>query len=161
MPMNFVQPGGVNVAGVELTRGSAVPFLNVNVNKGLTSEQCQTFAFPEQWASGDTPIETDDESGVKKISLRGTEFTKVESVTDQLEARYYHHFEPGSDKDSGLCYEVVLGVVQPQDDSKQVDSTAMFTQLERILGTLKINPEIKPTETASVPAQPVTAAKPQ
>ncbi|HKW76054.1 MAG TPA: hypothetical protein VJN64_11065 [Terriglobales bacterium] len=161
MPMNFVQPGGVNVAGVELTRGEAVPFLNVNVNKGLTADQCQTFAVPEQSAGDQTPIDTDDESGVKKVSLRGTEFSKVETVTDQLEARYYHHFEPGADKDSGLCYEVVLGVVQPQDNSKQVDSTAMFTQLERILGTMKIKPEIASTETASVPSQPVTTEKPQ
>lgn len=161
MPMNFAQPGGVNVAGVELTRGAAVPFLNVNVNKGGTSEQCQMFAVPEQSASGDTPIGTDDESGVKKVSLRGTEFSRVETVTDQLEARYYHHFEPGADKDSGLCYEVVLGVVQPQDNSKQVDSTAMFTQLERILRTVKIQPEITSTETASVPVPPVTTEKPQ
>lgn len=161
MPMNFAQPGGMNVAGVELTRGEAVPFLNVNVDKGLTADQCQMFAVPEQSSSDNTPIETDDESGVKKVNVRGADFSKVETVTDQLEARYYHHFEPGADKDSGLCYEVVLGVVQPQDSSKQVDSTAMFTQLERILGTLKIKPEVTPTETASVPSQPVTTEKPQ
>jgi hypothetical protein len=152
MPMNFAQPGGVNVAGVELTRGEAVPFLNVNVNKGLTADQCQMFAVPEQSTASNTASETDDESGVKKVNVRGADFSKVETMTDLLEARYYHHFEPGADKDSGLCYEVVLGVVQPEDSTKQVDSTAMFAQLERILGTLKIKPEITPTETASVPS---------
>jgi hypothetical protein len=161
MPMNFAQPGGMNVAGVELTRGEAVPFLNVNVNKGLTANQCQMFAVPEQSTASNTPTETEDESGVKKVNVRGADFSKVETTTDLLEARYYHHFEPGADKDSSLCYEVVLGVVQPEDSTKQVDSTAMFTQLERILGTLKIKPEITPTETASVPSQPLTTEKPQ
>jgi hypothetical protein len=161
LPMNFAQPGGVNVAAVELTYGPALPFLKVSVAQGLSSEQCQMFALPEKETEAGDVGAQNNESVVQKVSIRGTEFSKVENVTDQLEARYYHHFEPVNDKNSGDCYEVVLGVSQSPDSTKQVDEAAMFKQLERILATVKIQPEIKVAETASVSAQPSKVAKPQ
>ena len=53
LPMNFVQPGGVAVAAVELPETSFVntdfssAFFNVSVHKTLTADQCSEFAVPQ------------------------------------------------------------------------------------------------------------------
>jgi len=53
MPMNFVQPGGVALAAVELPETSfantdfSSAFFNVSVNKSLTADQCSEFAVPQ------------------------------------------------------------------------------------------------------------------
>jgi hypothetical protein len=53
MPMNFVQPGGVALAAVELPETSfantdfSSAFFNVSVNKSLTADQCTEFAVPQ------------------------------------------------------------------------------------------------------------------
>jgi hypothetical protein len=53
IPMNFVQPGGVALAAVELPETSfantdfSSAFFNVSINKSLTAEQCTEFAVPQ------------------------------------------------------------------------------------------------------------------
>ena len=53
LPMNFVQPGGVALAAVELPETGfantdfSSAFFNVSVNKTLTPDQCSEFALPE------------------------------------------------------------------------------------------------------------------
>ncbi|MFZ0732637.1 MAG: hypothetical protein WAM79_09960 [Candidatus Sulfotelmatobacter sp.] len=53
LPMNFVQPGGVALAAVELPETYYVntdfssAFFNVSVNKSLTADQCSEFAVPQ------------------------------------------------------------------------------------------------------------------
>jgi len=53
IPMNFVQPGGVALAAVELPETSftntdfSSAFFNVSVNKALTADQCTEFAVPQ------------------------------------------------------------------------------------------------------------------
>lgn len=53
IPMNFVQPGGVALAAVELPETGFVntdfssAFFNVSVNKSLTGDQCSEFAVPQ------------------------------------------------------------------------------------------------------------------
>jgi hypothetical protein len=160
LPMNFADQGGTSIAAVELKNGPATSFLNVSAIKGVSQEQCSKFAMatPE---STDTPIQPNDESGVAKVSLRGLEFAKAEEITDQLEARYYHHFEPGEDKKTGACYEFALGVSEPPETTHPVDDVAMFQQLERIFGTVKIKPEVPAAVTASIPEQPVSGTNPQ
>jgi hypothetical protein len=55
--MNFVQPGGVALAAVELPETSfantdfSSAFFNVSVHKGLTADQCNEFAVPQPKAS--------------------------------------------------------------------------------------------------------------
>jgi hypothetical protein len=95
------------------------------------------------------------------VSLRGAEFTKADEVTEQLEARYYHHFEAGLDKNTGACYEFALGISEPPESTNTVDEVARFQQLERIFGTVKIQPEQVQVITASVPEQPVSVTDPQ
>jgi hypothetical protein len=53
VPMNFVQPGGVALAAVELPETSfantdfSSAFFNVSVHKALTADQCTEFAVPQ------------------------------------------------------------------------------------------------------------------
>lgn len=53
LPMNFVQPGGVTLAAVELPESIyngndlAAAFFNVSVNKALAAEQCEEFLAPQ------------------------------------------------------------------------------------------------------------------
>jgi hypothetical protein len=57
MAMNFVQPGGVALAAVELPETSfantdfSSAFFDVSVHKGLTTDQCSQFAVPQPKAS--------------------------------------------------------------------------------------------------------------
>jgi hypothetical protein len=58
--MNFVQPGGVALAAVELPETSfantdfSSAFFNVSVHKGLTADQCNEFAVPQAKSSSVT-----------------------------------------------------------------------------------------------------------
>ena len=53
VPMNFVQPGGVALAAVELPETGFLntdfssAFFNVSVHKTLTADQCNEFAVPQ------------------------------------------------------------------------------------------------------------------
>jgi len=69
IPMNFVQPGGVALAAVELPETNyantdfSSAFFNVSVNKTLTAEQCGEFAIPQPKAvakSEATPATSND-----------------------------------------------------------------------------------------------------
>src|SRR5438270_1627066 len=54
IPMNFVQPGGIALAAVELPETNYVntdfssAFFNVSVHKSLTADECGQFAVPSQ-----------------------------------------------------------------------------------------------------------------
>jgi hypothetical protein len=161
LPTNFMNATASSIAAVELNNGPVSSFMNVSVVKGISTDQCQQFAMSSPQSNNETPIETDDESGVSKVSLRGAEFTKADEVTEQLEARYYHHFEAGLDKNTGACYEFALGISEPPESTNRVDEVARFQQLARIFGTVKIQPEQVQVITASVPEQPVSVTDPQ
>ena len=65
MAMNFVQPGGVALAAVELPETSfantdfSSAFFNVSVNKSLTAEQCTEFAVPQPKSVAQTTENTE------------------------------------------------------------------------------------------------------
>jgi hypothetical protein len=165
LPVNFSEPGGTTVAGIELP-GNASSLFQVSVRKGLTSEQCGKFAMADPAQGSDAPIQNDDELGPSKVSIRGTEFVKAETVSDLVEARYYHHFEPSqgdagktgaNEPVKGTCYEFALGVLENPENTKPVDEVALFEKLERIFHTVTIKPETSPaTMTASAPAPAVS-----
>jgi hypothetical protein len=161
LPTNFMNASASSIVAVELSNDPVTSFMNVSVVKGTSADQCQQFAMSSPQSNNETPIEPNDESGVSKVSLRGVEFTKADEVTEQLEARYYHHFEPGLDKNTGSCYEFALGISEPPESTNTVDEVARFQQLERIFGTVKIQPEQVQVITASVPEQPVNVTNPQ
>jgi hypothetical protein len=68
MPMNFVQPGGVALAAVELPETGfantdfSSAFFNVSVHKTLTADQCIEFAVPQPKELQAAPVSTAPET---------------------------------------------------------------------------------------------------
>ncbi|HXO38775.1 MAG TPA: hypothetical protein VN872_09050, partial [Candidatus Acidoferrum sp.] len=157
--MNFADPGGETLTMLVLPGTRASSYFKTSVNKGVTAEQCSKFATtPEPTeASTNPPVDADDDSIVPvKANILGVEFAKAESVTEQSEARYYHHFE------NGACYEFALGVEDAPGTTKPVDHLQVFDKLERIMTTVKIKSDPVPVVAASEPAAPTaTTSNPQ
>jgi len=153
LQMNFVQPGGVMLAAVEMS-GNSYPgtdfksaLVNVSVNTGMTSDACAQFAFPEPGQGTDTssPAKTDE------VKIGAVEFHEVENpggaMMKQANARYYHVFNQGT------CYEFALGIGTDGDANLEeitpVDRDQVFARLEKILATVKFQPAVMPeTRTA-------------
>jgi len=154
--MNFTEPGGETLTTLVLPGTRASSYFKASVNKGVTAEQCSKFATtPEPTeASTNPPVDAEDDSIVPvKTNILGVEFAKAESVTEQSEARYYHHFE------NGACYEFALGVADAPGSTKPVDHLQVFDKLERIMTTVKIKSDPVPVVATSEPAAP--ASNPQ
>jgi hypothetical protein len=184
--MNFIQPGGVALAAVELPETGftntdfSSAFFNVSIHKTLTAEQCTEFAVPQPKAA--TPIATpapSTESASKtdpvpatpapaesqlasgsKLMLGDLELRTTEAVSGegarQSDSKYFHVFQNGS------CYEFALNVttVASEDGvTKHVDRDKVFSRLEQILSTVKINPVAAPEVTAEAPPAPATPAQ--
>src|SRR5579864_2930309 len=144
--MNFVQPGGMTVATIALPNGNVTSLFKVSVNKELSAQQCDQFAEPDASdVAGTSPLDTSDESNPTRVSLRGSDYTRVETGTEQTDIRYYHHF------DNGACYEFAMAVEESSDNTRAVDHFRLFDKLERIMASVKIKVEPVPAVTASVP----------
>lgn len=167
LPMNFVQPGGVNVTSLELPGGPASSLFDIRINKNLTADECSKFAEPGTSDVGSNlPVDSTDVLAPSKLSMNGLDFTRAENVTERTDARYYHHFEAAHleynmENKSGVCYEFALAVEDSLDTTKAVDHVDQLEKLERILSTVKIKSETAPAVTASVPVQPVNGTDPQ
>jgi len=157
--MNFAEPGGETLTTLVLPGTRAASYFKTSVNKGLTAEQCSKFATTPEMTEVATnpPVDADDDSIVPvKANILGVEFAKAESVTEQSEARYYHHFE------NGACYEFALGVEDAPGTAKPVDHLQVFDKLERIMTTVKIKTDPVPVVATSEPAaQTAPASNPQ
>ncbi|HET9837243.1 MAG TPA: hypothetical protein VFR84_03345 [Candidatus Angelobacter sp.] len=171
--MNFADGNGETLTTLVLPGSRASSYFKVSVNKTLNAEQCSKFSTtPEQVDGATNPAETsinppvdttDDSIQPSKTNVLGVEFAKAENVTDQSDARYYHHFE------NGACYEFALGVADAPNTVRPIDHLQVFDKLERIMTTVKIKstaPETAatPTETsaqAKPVAQPTPATNPQ
>jgi len=154
--MDFAQPGGVTLAGVEVPANSypatdfKSAFVTLSVNPGVTSEACAQFAFPEANAAAD-PSST-EKTG--KVKIGALEFSEVENSTagmiKQTEARYYHAFS------NGACYEFALGVgTEGNVDGegiKPVDRDQVFGKLEKILASVKLQPAVVPETEPAAPS---------
>jgi hypothetical protein len=157
--MNFIHPGGVMLAAVEMP-GNSYPgtdfksgLVNVSVNPGMTSEACAQFALPEPGmeTEASSPVKVDD------VKIGAIEFREVENsgaVMKQPDARYYHVFS------SGACYEFALGVGTDSDVNLEeitpVDRELVFGKLERILATVKFQPAVLPETQAPETRAPET-----
>ena len=218
IPMNFVQPGGVALAAVELPETNYVntdfssAFFNVSVNKTLTADQCSEFAVPapksvmlepaaastsstevvktevtgqdakqdskqdapksdSQSASTQTAPASDQTTAAKasdnstsnsKLLIGDMELRATEAVagqgTRQSDSKYFHVFQ------SGACYEFALNVTTNASEEglvKHVDRDKVFSRLEQILSTVKINPVAAPEVAAEAPAPTAPAAPAQ
>ncbi|MGB8014242.1 MAG: hypothetical protein WCF68_21715 [Terriglobales bacterium] len=142
VPMNFVQPGGVTVATVALPAASypgtdfSSAFFNVNVNRGVSEQECSHFAFVDTRNADGEPVDAE------KATIGSADMEKTSSFTAsaiaQAETQYYHRFE------NGACYEYVLGLgtegFATEGGIKHVNRDEVFAKLEKILATAKINP---------------------
>ncbi|HKD81460.1 MAG TPA: hypothetical protein VKH81_17335 [Candidatus Angelobacter sp.] len=157
--MNFTEPGGETLTTLVLPGTRASSYFKVSVNKNLSAEQCGKFATtPEQSeAVANPPVDANDDSiSPEKTNVLGVDYSKAESVTDQSEARYYHHFE------NSACYEFALGVEDAPKTTKPIDHLQVFDKLERIMTTVKIKSDATPAVAATEPvAQPTPASNPQ
>lgn len=144
VPMNFVQPGGIPLAAVEMPGNSypgtdfSAALFNVSVNKSLTSEECTQFSFPKSEQGENRP------GSPSKVKVGETEFNQVEDFgpMKSADAKYYHVFE------NGACYEFAMAVgtsgAQADGQTQPVDRDAVFKKLEKILGTIKVEPMPQP-----------------
>src|SRR5579859_1166010 len=159
--MNFVDGNGETLTTLVLPGSRASSYFKVSVNKNLNAEQCSRFATTPEAVdvatnpaetSANPPVDTTDDSiQPAKTNVLGVEFEKAENVTDQSDARYYHHFE------NGACYEFALGVSDAPNTVKPIDHLQVFDKLERILTTVKIKPA---PEQAAAPTETSAQAKP-
>ena len=197
LPMNFVVPGGVALATVELPETGfantdfSSAFFNVSVHKSLTADQCAEFAVPQPKASAmSTPAptpapstETKPEQSASaqpspeqpatskapdasepqgsKLLVGDLELRATEAVTGegsrQSDSKYFHVFQNGS------CYEFALNVTTDKSAegvTKHVDRDKVFSRLEQILSTVKINPAtVTPEVTAETKPASETPAQ--
>ncbi len=71
LPMNFVQPGGVALAAVELPETNyantdfSSAFFNVSVNKAVSADQCAQFAVPQPKSEVKSEVATEVKADVK------------------------------------------------------------------------------------------------
>jgi hypothetical protein len=174
----FIQPGGVNLATIELPKGYypdtdlSYAFFTANVNKKMTAEECGQFASvqpaeQDQQKVADTSDKSAEESAVKsgdqpsttpsKVTVSGIAFDAVEDLQDQSDEKYYHVFQ------NGVCYEFALGVISADDESvdgaKLVDHDKVFDRLEKLLATVDLGSDADPEVTASVPVAPAEGSK--
>lgn len=162
VPTNFVQPGAVTLATVELPGGSSTSFFSVSANKLLTSQECQQFAIPSSSdIAANSPVDSNDPSIPSKASIHDVEFSKVENATEQEDIKYYHHFEPNREGSAGTCYEFAMGVEQSRVTSKALDYSELFDKLDRIMSTVKINSEPSAAVATTVPAHQTGGLSPQ
>jgi len=142
VPMNFVQPGGTTVATVAVPKTMyagtdfATGFFTVNVNRGLSQEECSHFAFVDTRNADGEPVDAEK----VKVGSSDMEMTSefAGSATKQAEAQYYHDYE------NGACYEYVLGLGTAgygvSDGIEPVNRDVVLARLEKILATVKIRP---------------------
>jgi hypothetical protein len=150
--MNFVQPGGVTIATVALPdksyRGTdfASAFFNVNVNRSLSQQECEHFAFVDTRNPDGEPVDAE------KVKVGATEMEMTSNFSanaiKQKETQYYHNYE------NGACYEYVLGLgtegFATEGGVQHVNRDEVFAKLQKILATVKINPVVE--ERATEPA---------
>jgi hypothetical protein len=171
-PVNFIQPGGVTIAAVELPANSYLgtdfysAFLSANVNRNLTSVQCQQFAEPASQTSESTVTTPEQSNGEPqspavaksdvlsptKVNIRGTDYSQMENTIEKSDTKYFHTFQ------NGACYEFALGLqtAEPIDGIDPVNRDEVFAKLEKILATMKIKSDRGSEVAASTSTHPTT-----
>jgi len=150
--MNFVQPGGIAVAKVEVPQGTfpgsdlSFAAFNLNVNKSLTEDECYQFALPGADGADSST------ASPAKVKLGVMEFQEVENLsgpaTKKSDAKYYHVY------DNAACYEFALGLETEggtEEELTPVNREEVFQKLEKILASVKIKPQAAAEQTASAP----------
>lgn len=139
---NFLRPGGVTLAAVELPPDSYpgtdfnLGLFAVRINSGLDASECDQFSHPNpDQPEFPPPLPT-------KAKVGANEFAKAEdgqgAMMKQAASEYYHIYR------NDICYEFELGLgtagFEAVDGMKQVDGNDVFRKLKAILATVKIAP---------------------
>jgi hypothetical protein len=153
---DFVEPGGVTVAAIELPKSSypgtdfTLGFLSVSVNSELSASACGQFAFPKSEHPGNEP------GSAANVKIGGTDYAMVENLGDSAKnephMKYFHHFENGN------CYEFSIGLGTTDGTVaglKPVNHSLVFGKLEQILATVKFQPGVVPEVAKDAPARPI------
>ncbi|HZQ68992.1 MAG TPA: hypothetical protein VFA68_10785 [Terriglobales bacterium] len=158
VPTNFVQPGSVTIASVELpstlypgTDYTSAIF-NVSVNRNLSAAECGQFALADK--TDPDPVKP------AKVTLSRTEYDEMEAVglhgMKQADAKYYHVYQ------NDACYEFALGLGTEGEGTgtvDQVDREQVFRKLETILATVEIKPQ-PATQVAATGSTPTQSQQP-
>lgn len=153
---NFVEPGAITVASLELPRASypgtdfTSGFFSVSVNSAISRDQCEQFAFPKSEHPENEP------GAVSKVKIAGKEYSMVEDFGDSAKKephlKYFHHFE------NGQCYEFSMGLGTVDSNIaglKPVNRSLVFGKLEQILATVKLQAVEVPEVAKDAPAHPM------
>jgi hypothetical protein len=158
LPMNFVQPGGITMAVVELPgiakSGSdyTPAFFAISINKELTSDQCGQFAGQAnaETTNSDSADKSASSAISSKLTISGVEYVEFDKQTEPGEVKYFHRFAEGPTAGDNACYEFAMSVKsaeQKQDSDKTISSDVehkdAFTRLEKILASVNIKGEKK------------------
>lgn len=152
---DFVQPGGMTVAAIEMP-GSSYPgtdftsaFFSVSVNSQLNAAQCERFAFSP------SPSEKEPVAPAK-VKVGSSEFNMIETLggdaKNEASAKYYHRFENGN------CYEFTMALATADatvDGLQPVNRDLVFRKLEQILATVKLHPAVVPEVAKGTQDHPV------
>ena len=155
--MNFVEPGGVTVAAIEVPKSSypgtdfTSGVFGVSVNSSLSQAQCEQFVFPKSDGREGEPAALP-----AKVKVGGNEFAMVEDAGDsgknEPHMKYFHHF------DNGNCYEFSVGLGTTDANVaglKPVSRSLVFGRLEQILASVKVKPAIAPEVAKDAQAHPM------
>jgi hypothetical protein len=159
LPANFVKPGAIGIAAVDLP-DDAYPqtdfssaLMSVSVNPALTAEECALFAATEGNPDQVQPVP------VKVGANEFTEFEQMDGPAEhQSDRKYFHLFK------NGACYEFALDVEtshKADEDLAQLERGKVFQQLERIVASVRIkevNPEKSLEAATTAPAAAVADA---
>jgi hypothetical protein len=153
---DFVQPGGVTVAAIELPRSSypgtdfTSAYFGVSVNSTLSQAQCEQFAFPKSEHPENEP------GTVSKVKIAGTDYAMVEDQggSDKQEShlKYFHHFENGN------CYEFSMGLGTVDSNLaglKPVNRSLVFGRMQQMLASVKLQPVAVPEVAKDSPEHPI------
>ena len=92
IPMNFVQPGGVALAAVELPETGFMntdfssAFFNVSVNKNVSSDQCTEFAVPQAKISVDADVASATTTDAAKQDAPKSDVQTTSANTDSTKS---------------------------------------------------------------------------
>jgi hypothetical protein len=119
------------------------------------SAAVQSAPSPEPTSAAKVSDNSNSKLMLGDLELRATEAVSGEG-TRQSDSKYFHVYQNGS------CYEFALNVTTDASAEglvKHVDRDKVFTRLEQILSTVKINPVTAPEVTAEAPAPAATPAQ--
>ena len=149
----YLKPGSLPVAAVDMPDTSypetdfTSAVFSVNVNKGMTSDECMQF------------IPTSEQAGEVKpsaVKLGENEFSVFEQINGQdnkkSDLKFFHLFK------NNACYEfaAALDTTEAPEDMAQVDRGKVFQQLEKILTSAKIK-DMQTSDVESADQTPSTA----